>query len=267
MTGDARAKLLRSCTSFLLPVARFLLRAGVSYREFSEVSRRAFVRAASEDFGVRGRPTNISRISAMTGISRKDIARIRNESDEGYDIRIELSPLGDLLHYWCTDPAYLNVDGSPKRLHITEGDDSFADLVRKRVGDVPVGALKSELLRCGAVRVDSNEMLAVCRRYIVPEDSGDKLSSSISYSLRNLAETIAFNSSPDRKGPGRIERFVQSSRLDREGMQELRPLIRRKIATVCEEIDSIFFRHEGSSTADGLQRVGVGMFYCEDVED
>jgi len=266
MSNETRKRLLRACFSFLLPVARFLLRAGISYREFSDVSRVAFVRVASEDFGLRGRPTNMSRVSAMTGISRKDVSRIRALINEyADDLRVELSPVSDVLHYWHTDPEYMSSEGVPKRLSFSNGEQSFTALVRKRVGDVPAGAIKAELFRCGAITVDSEGLLVANRRHVVREGAHDKLVSAISLSLRSLAETIAFNSSPSRTGHGRIERFVETSSLDNDIKEQIRPVVRDMITRYTEELDDLFFQYEAQARGEQGSRVGVGIFYCEEV--
>lgn len=96
----SRNRVLNSCYSVLVPVARFLLRCGVSFREFEELARTAFVDVARDEYGIRGRPANISRISVVTGISRKEASRIRGLIHTyGSSPREEISPLGDILHH------------------------------------------------------------------------------------------------------------------------------------------------------------------------
>src|SRR5690606_20191971 len=138
-----------ACYAFMLPVARFLLRSGIGYKEFAEIARVAFVDVASVDYGIRGRPTNYSRISAMTGINRKEVRRLRllERPLEGEQC---LSPLADVLHRWHTHPDFLDPSGAPKTLQF-QGENSFSDLVRIAAGDLPSNAVKVELIRCGAV--------------------------------------------------------------------------------------------------------------------
>jgi hypothetical protein len=92
----------------------------------------------------------------------------------------------------------------------------------------------------------------------------EKLVSSMSFSLRSLAETIAFNCDPDRSGPGRIERLVQTTHLDQEARERLSTLLREKIAQYTEEVDNIMSAHEPPSGNGDLGRVGVGIYYFED---
>ncbi len=64
----------------LRPIVKILLRYGVGFGEFAEVVKTSFVDVASTEFGIRGRPTNISRVAVMTGLTRKEVRRLRNIS-------------------------------------------------------------------------------------------------------------------------------------------------------------------------------------------
>ncbi len=58
---------LNACERWLRPIARWLLRSGVTWKEFADLARGVFVVTASEEFGIRGRPTNVSRVALLTG--------------------------------------------------------------------------------------------------------------------------------------------------------------------------------------------------------
>ena len=175
-----RKQILRACYSFLVPIARFLLRSGVSFQEFEEISRVAFVQVASDDYGIRGRPTNVSRVAAMTGIPRKDVKRLRQIADKYLDDpRLYMSPLGDLLQQWCTNPEYLDEFGRPRPIPVSGVDHSFERLVQLSCRDLPAGAVKVELIRIGAVAETDNGLLVVRRREIIPENLDERLFTSL----------------------------------------------------------------------------------------
>ena len=71
MQDRIQQEILRGMLLVLRPMARILLRFGIGFKEFNEVAKAAFVDVASADFGIRGRPTNISRVAVMTGLTRK----------------------------------------------------------------------------------------------------------------------------------------------------------------------------------------------------
>ena len=257
-------RLLSACYAFLVPVAQFLLRHGVSYRQFEELARTAYVEVAGKEFSLRGRPTNISRVAAITGIPRKEVSRIRALIDRyGTNPRSEISPLGDILHHWYTDKEFLDSEGYPLALPADGEDLSFEALAKRCVGDLPVGTIKSELLRTGAIEVTSERKLAPVRRQAVPSGFDDKLVTSLSFNLFGLASTVAFNSNPDRASPSRPERFIQSESLPVELRSEMHIVLRKRIEDFAVEIDDMFSTVETVNADDG-RRVGVGIYYYEE---
>jgi hypothetical protein len=235
----------------------------VSFNEFAEIARRAFVEIASNDYGIRGRPTNVSRVSAMTGIARKEVRRLRQVADHyPGNPRVELSPLSDVLHRWFTDPTYLGGDGRPKKLRYS-GSISFSTLVKECASDLPAGAIRVELIRCGAVSVDKTGRLVAKRRHVVPEALDDRVVTSIVFSLRALASTVAFNCGDPPADLGRIERFVESNPLEHSDVNQIRVELRKRITHFTEGIDNFF--SEVNQSADRTdKRVGVGVYYYED---
>lgn len=249
----------------MVPVARFLLRSGVSSREFEDTARLAFIHAAMHDFGLRGRETNTSRISAMTGITRKEVARLRKKSaDDIYlDPRESLSPIGGVVKRWATDKAYCDSRGRPKPLSFAGDGVSFSSLVRRSMGDVPLGAVRTELKRLGAISVDEDGALHLRQTHLIPEGFDEKLISAMTYSLRGLAETIAHNSWAEREvGTSRIERYIESRPLTEAEVRELRLTIQERLDEISREIDETL--SSSKEQVDGAtHRIGVGIYYCE----
>ena len=202
----------------------------------------------------------------MTGIPRKEVRRIRDLIDRyGPTPREEISPLGDILHHWYTDQDFLDSDGRPVPLVADGKGLSFELLARRCGGDLPFGALKTELLRTGAIARTQDGHLIPNRRQAVPEHFDDKLITSLSFNLYGLASTIAFNSDPSRTGAGRIERFVQSEHIPLEAKTALRSYLRDRIDRFTLDLDSVFCKTEETSVK-GMNRVGVGVYYFEENE-
>jgi len=262
-TANTHNRLMRACYSFMVPIARLLLRSGVGFKEFAEVSRIAFVEVASRDYGLRGRPTNLSRIAAMTGIPRKQVKRLRNVH-VGYedDIRVELGLLNDILELWYTDGDYLDREGRPKPLPMHGPRVSFASLVKACAGDLPAGAVRVELIRFGSAEEDAKGRLRPCRRGIVPEGLEDKLITAMVFGLRGLASTVAFNTSVTRLGTaGRIERFCLSDTIAEKSIGAMHSVLREHVQAFADQMTDLLAQPERSS---GGRRIGVGVFYYED---
>ena len=78
MESDAvKRQILGFLGTVLEPVIRLVLRTGVTWKEFSELAKTKFVEVATADFGIRGRPTNVSRVAILTGLDRRDVAKLR----------------------------------------------------------------------------------------------------------------------------------------------------------------------------------------------
>ena len=113
----------------LKPLARLLMKAGVGYREFSELSKCAFVDVATNDYGLRGRPTNISRVAVMTGLTRKEVKRLRDKIVNGREIETsKVIPPTEIVHQWHSDPDFLDINGNPKVLPFDGSPHSFTSL-------------------------------------------------------------------------------------------------------------------------------------------
>ena len=152
--GDNNNKLNKSFLMLLQPLARLFLRFGRGYREYSDLSKAAFVIVASEDYGVHGRPTNVSRIAAMTGLTRKEISRIRTRINDGEAATTERgTPLQEVVAAWHSIDEFLDEDGEPAALPLTGGRGSFQALIKRSAGDIPEGAMRKELERNGAAEV------------------------------------------------------------------------------------------------------------------
>ena len=143
-----RGAVMQTCRVLLRPIASLLLKCGMTWREFAEVSKSVFVAVASQDFGLNGRPTNVSRVSILTGVSRKEIARVRTLLEQEADpLPNKTTDATRVLSGWHQDPDFLTADGKPCILP-AEGDGaSFATLWQRYGGDVPVTSMRKELER------------------------------------------------------------------------------------------------------------------------
>ena len=114
MRSSIQQTLLASLGGILKPIIRLTLNCGVSYGEFDAIVRSTFVNVARRNYGIRGRPTNASRIAVMTGLSRKEIRRVQEESSsESWTPDLEVNPLNVILHFWHFDADFCDEPGSP----------------------------------------------------------------------------------------------------------------------------------------------------------
>jgi hypothetical protein len=273
--SELQRTVLSALVGVLRPVINLCLRCGISYTEFSQLSRSLYISVASSEFGLRGRPTNASRVAAMTGISRKEIRKVREAADTTrWTPAMEVSPVNLLLHYWHFDDDFSLAPGIPAPIP-AEGKNSFHELARRYAGDIPTGAIREELKRAKVIE-ESNGLLSIRKRYYQPADFDDDFIRNILYSLQNLASTVVHNAKlvclPDftesvNEAKGRFERFAWTDKLSDESKARFRIWVRKEGATFIETADHWIGNAEKDSDnprADGQKTVGVGIYYFEE---
>ena len=272
MNSDIQVRMLNAVYACLLPVARLLLRAGITYRQFDSVAKRAFVSEAQSESDVRGRRTNTSRVAVKTGLSRKEVRRIRESMSDAASLGFgsatdQSGPPARVLHAWHADARFLDSQGVPRTLSFQDDESGFSALVRAVAGDVPPGAVRAELRRAGAVLELDDGRLRALKRYYVPGDVDEKAITVISGLLFPMAAGIAHNANPARTSSGFIQRFAFSDSLDEQSQFEFQQWSRIQATRFIESMDEWLAAHESEESAFEhiAQRTtsGIGVFYYE----
>lgn len=247
----------------------------------------AFVQAATEDYGIRGRPTNISRVAVMTGLTRKEVKSIREKgwvaSRESEESWWESNfPPSDILHFWHTDPEFVDAAGDPRALTFSGGSPSFTDLTRRYAGDIPPGAMRVELKRTGAISEGEDGLLVPLVRYCVPFDLDTNFVQTIGYSVSRLANTVLTNSQqfelPPEERDSNFEKYVWTQNLSDEDKEDFKELVEKRAMALLVELDDwIGVREQRANVgSEGKNRgvsqrsvtgdCGLGVFYFADDE-
>jgi hypothetical protein len=269
MQNDVQQQILKAFFIVLRPIARILLRFGIGFREFSEVAKAAFVDVATSDYGLRGRPTNISRVAVMTGLTRKEVRRVREKIKEGAAANVvKTTPMSEIIHRWYTEPDFLNSSGGPAALPFDGEDPSFTSLVRRFGGDIPPGAMRTELKRVGAVVENSDGTLRVVKRTIHPKGTHEKLAAGLVHALYPLASTIAHNTNPGREDDIWPQFSTYSQAIRKGDVARLRRIGSDRLLEVAESFDDLFGAyetlHEKEVESANQQTLAVGVFYFEE---
>jgi len=248
-----------------------LLRNGIGFREFAEIAKSAFVDVSTSEYGLRGRPTNISRVAVMTGLTRKEVRRIRDKISAGEeDLIIKSNPLSEVLHRWYSTTEFLSKDGEPLILPFDGADVSFTGLVRKFGGDIPPGAMRTELKRINAIREHDDGSLEAIKRDVLPHESTDKLVTGLVHGLYPMASAIAYNTNPDLDSDPWIQRTAATKHIRQEDIARIRRISRDRLVEFTDSVDDLFIAYEtlhGEAEDDGSHRedkaIGIGVFYFE----
>jgi Family of unknown function (DUF6502) len=164
-----RSAAITATAHMLSPLVRLLLDVGIGAREFQEIARLEFVRAAVAK-GAASDPPAVSNsdVAMLTGLTRRDIARLRSLDIIRPSLTVGYHRAERVLSAWCHDPEFRDERGNPARLPLRGERRSFGALVRKHSGDPRVRTLLRELERVKAVRRATDGKLEVVRRSYAP---------------------------------------------------------------------------------------------------
>jgi hypothetical protein len=267
MAIDLTNALSAAVNRLLYPLVRILLRQGMPYGAFSDLAKRVYVEVAKQEFGIPGRKQSISRVSIMTGLTRKEVRRIQSlpTADDAVAIA-HYNRAARVIAGWRRDPQFTDADGKPSELPLEGNTRSFAALVRRFSGDMPARAVRDELLRVGAVELTEDGYIRLQVRAYVPSGSETEKVSILGIDVADLLTTITHNIADDTSQPF-FQRKVAYDNLTAEVVAAFKPLVDKKAQELLEEFDSwLAARDRDVNPAvqgTGRQRAGVGIYYFE----
>jgi len=245
-----------------------LLKSVIGWKDFAGLAKEKFVTVATDAFGIRGRPTNLARVAILSGIERREVARLRQRASEqhtpqqGY-----MSKPSQVLHAWYHDPRYLDPAGKPRDLEVDDSEGSFTELVRRYAPNTPLVALLKELRAAGALEEVDGKRLRALKRSYIPREPNENLIRLWGSVLEDHGTTFEHNLNRDEAEPPRFERRAISLRVDPKSLPEFRETLERAGQAFLERMDDWINAHQvDSSTAEqgaGI-RLGVGVYHIQD---
>ena len=218
MVIQLQRSIVTASLRWLRPIARWLLKSGVTWKEFAELSRGVFVSVAAEEFGLRGRPTNVSRIALLTGMTRREVRRYRDSGVETptEDVRAEddLNHASRVLAGWHLDAEFIDEVGRPRALEAKGDGATFEQLVRRYAGDIPVTALIKELVRSNSIERTQDGCYRALRRFYMPRAMDGQAVERAGAVIADLATTVEHNLTRDATEPPRFEGRAQNRHVD-----------------------------------------------------
>jgi len=243
------------------------MKCGMTAREFNGIAKSAFVEAAGEDYGIKGRPTNISRVSLLTGISRKEIKRQREllQHPEPTPER-KTNGATHLLSGWHQDSDYLDQSGQPLTLSVNGEGATFSELCTRYAGDIPATTMMKELKRVGAVEQDAEGKLNVRRRYYMPTHFDPQWIMNAGSTFADLGDNINYNLISDADNPSRFLGRATEDSIDASSIPEFKQFIEQHGQPFLELVDDWLAAHNSKKQVpggDGQVRLGAGLFLIQ----
>ena len=207
--------LLAVLKQLLGPLAQLCLAKGISIQAAEEMLRRAYVQAATEDC-VGLNPSRLtSRISTMTGLTRREVGRLQSVDAPAQPPTRTVAT--DVLTYWASQSEYVNKKGMPIRIPRTGDAPSFEALAACVTKDVHPKSVLADMVRLGLVtHNEKNDTVAVVDAIFVPKSDWPQM---VGFIGTNVGDHL--QASVDNVLKGGSQHFEQALLADELSLESL----------------------------------------------
>ena len=257
----------QACRIVLRPIVLMLLRVGVTWREFCELAKGVYVETATEKFGIRGRPTNVSRVSILTGIARKEVRRQRDLMAEARSpVPHKTTDATRVLSGWFQDDEFRAADGTPRPLPELGDEGSFVALCRRYGGDIAPQTMLKELVTTNTVGRDDAGNLIPLRRYYQPAQHDDENLLWATRLISDLGSTMNNNVFTTEDSVPRFGGKAENTEIPSTMREPFRAFLEERGQAFLEEVDDWLTANARSDSQETTHsiRLGVGLFAIDD---
>jgi Family of unknown function (DUF6502) len=240
MSDSLRAAVHSALERILEPLVAWLLEAGVGVGDLQPLIKTAYVRVArarARNAGIEYTKPNASRISIVTGLTRRDVASIL-EADAACPTHDRGRQRAQrVLSGWWNDMAFQDPTGMPAILPLRGAKKSFTALVSRFSGERgQVGPILAELLRVKAVRrLRDGRFQAVSRTYATMRWDPDGVI-AFGEQLAEHCSTLLHNLQSPRNA--RLVRRVLNSRLNPRYLPLLTRDLEQQVRVFADSVDN-----------------------------
>lgn len=257
----------------LRPVVRQLVAYGVTYPALDQMIRELYVETAEHDFALPHKRLTDSRVALMTGLNRKEIARLRHgpRTPEA-DVEVEDTAVTRVIGRWMGGPPFSDARGRPRALPYEDTRKrtaTFSRLVRERGIDVPVRSVLDELIRTGVAEIDDAGIVHLKQEANVPAGDLEGKLTLLASDPGELFSTIVHNvETPEDPW---LQRKVVYDNIGSDALEALRESSRATGEEFIRRSNVLLSSKDRDRTPDapgGKQsRVVLGVYYYEETED
>ena len=266
LAAQAMSRLLR-------PLARLMIDHGLQHQTVVEMLKNALVEEALAQFAPSSGSASDTRIALQTGVHRKDVRRIREETTAESGAPPMVSVASQVVARWISDPRFLSARKTPLPLARTPrlsdpGKADFTTLVAEVSRDVGARAVLDELERMGVVTVSDEGLATLKDTAFVPQEGVDEAFHFLAANLGDHMATVTSNLSPRRTSAPMLDQSAFSANLSAEQASELAHAARLLWKDALQQfLVSATVAEERSASDEGAQhRVRFGAYFHQSEE-
>jgi hypothetical protein len=253
------AAVLQAMRQLLQPLATLAIARGVPFAALEDQLKTAFVEAAGAAHPTLPAHRKVSRISTVTGLTRREVARLTQPQAEAAQAP-RASPATRVFTRWLADPALRTPQGEPMALPRQGPAPSFEALAHSVTRDVHPRSLLDELCRLGFARVDGDRVHAA-RDSVVPRGDGERLLGFLGHNVGDHLRAAVANVLADT--PPHLEQAVFADELSAQSVEAFRQLMRTQwqvlLAATVPALQKLIDDDRAAGRTP-LQRVRVGLY-------
>ncbi len=241
------------------PLAQLCIAKGIRIRALEDRLRGAFVKAARDAHPAQASARLTSRISAATGLTRREVARLESQPDPNHEP--QRSPITELFTHWLSDPALRDADNKPLTLPRQGPAPSFESLAQSTTRDVHPRTLLDELCRLQLAAYDaSSDSVQLLREAFVPRGDWARMLAFLGDNVGDHFRAAVANVLQD--GKQHIEQAIFADELSAQSLAQARELMtqqwRTLLAQVAPQLEHLIETDKKNGRAqDHSMRIGL----------
>lgn len=258
--------LFAAIRKLLRPLIHILVKNGVPYGAFIDIAKPLYVDSAAHIIESEGNKVTNTRISTVTGLSRKEVQRLKEDSEINDVWAFDrYNRAARVVAGWVRDTRFSDRQGQPAILPYDEGPASFHALVTAFSGDIPARTILEELLQANVVkRLNDGRIQLLSRAYIPAGNQAEKLG-ILGNDVAGLINTIAHNIYSQEKPF--FQRKVYYDNLPEETIPRLQAILNERGQALIEDLDQWMSAHDRDTNPNidgsGRKAAGIGIYYFE----
>jgi hypothetical protein len=247
----------------LEPLAQLAVARGVPYAVIDESLRKAFVAMAHAAHPGLPEHRRASRISAATGLHRREVNRLLDADAQASRAAPPRSPAAMVFAHWRADKRYRTRGGAPRALPRVGPAPSFESLAQEVTRDVHPRALLEELLRLKLASLDAErDVIVLTEVAFMPRGDAPRM---LGYLGANVGDHLqAAVANVLGRQPTHFEQAISADGLSAASLAQVRPVLlehwQQLTQSLVPLLEKLIEVDAGKTGEDNTHRLRLGLY-------